>query len=436
MNGTVYVYKVAAVNAAGPGAKSNGVTAAPATVPSPPLLTATTPGNGSVTVTWNPANANGSPITNYRVYRAAGTGSVVTPGPATLLTTLGNVTTFTDSSVTNGMVYDYRITAVNGLGDGLGSNIGTAVPTPVSYGAASWWSGLCDANSWNPKAAQQGWLGEGAHPLGASYLGVAVCGPRPGTDAAPAIAWNRPGLPVMNEWDSNEYAFRFMSQVYGVTPYAAAPKDVVRNYAAGAGGALQFVANGTAGTAPEAGDVISFDNANGVGLVGVVGWAGLDANGNGEIRLVAQNDAGAGWRRLSVVNWSVLAFNGNTAVRLAPRPAGPRHGRRRPDTDPRRALGSGQPDGGRPAPHDAEPAEHDTPAASALSAARALVRCGGRIPPGCPEAKDQTLRHRAWMGSALRPRSSRAEESLRGVLPCRALAAAALRAERTWGCSR
>ena len=149
----------------------------------------------------------------------------------------------------------------------------------------------------------------------------------------------------MGEWDSSEYAFRFMSQVYGVTPYAAAPKDVVRDYAAaGAGGALQFVANGTAGTAPAPGDVISFDNPNGVGLVGVVGWAGLDANGNGEIRLVAQNDTGAGWRRLTVVGWSVGGFNGNT-------PYGWLH-------DPQ-GRGSGA--GGGPPPPPAERSNPDNP---------------------------------------------------------------------------
>jgi hypothetical protein len=41
-----------------------------------------------------------------------------------------------------------------------------------------------------------------------------VCGPRPGADAAPSVAWNRAGQAV-SEWDSAEYAFRFMAQVYG-----------------------------------------------------------------------------------------------------------------------------------------------------------------------------------------------------------------------------
>ena len=46
-----------------------------------------------------------------------------------------------------------------------------------------------------------------------------------------------------------------MAQVYGVSAYAAAAKDVVRNYTSGAGGGLQFVANGTHGSLPQPGDV-------------------------------------------------------------------------------------------------------------------------------------------------------------------------------------
>jgi hypothetical protein len=138
-----------------------------------------------------------------------------------------------------------------------------------------------------------------------------VCGPRPGADAAPSVAWNRAGQAV-SEWDSAEYAFRFMAQVYGVTAYAAAAKDVARNYTSGAGGGLQFVANGTNGALPQPGDVISFDNPNGIGLVGIVGWVSADASGNGALRMIAENDTGFGWRPLTITNWSVQTFFQNT----------------------------------------------------------------------------------------------------------------------------
>jgi fibronectin type 3 domain-containing protein len=305
-NGTTYAYRVAAVNVAGESARSNQRTAIPATVPSAPVVTATTALNGSVTVIWSAPPANGSAITGYRLYRAVGTGNSM------LLTTLGNTTSYVDTAVTNLTIYDYRVTAVNALGEGPLSNIGTAVPASTTYGAPGWWNGDCDATWWNPRAQALGWQGEGAHRLGAAYLGIPVCGPAPGNDAAPLVSWGRGGQ-AMNEWDASEYVLRFMDQVYGVAPYAASPMNVVRAYAPGAGGGLQFVANGTAGSPPKPGDVISFDNANGVGLVAVVGWIELDANGTGKARIIAQNDTGGGWRRLDVTNWNVQGFGGNTA---------------------------------------------------------------------------------------------------------------------------
>jgi hypothetical protein len=97
-----------------------------------------------------------------------------------------------------------------------------------------------------------------------------------------------------------------------VTAYAAAAKDVARNYTSGAGGGLQFVANGTNGALPQPGDVISFDNPNGIGLVGIVGWVSADASGNGALRMIAENDTGFGWRPLTITNWSVQTFFQNT----------------------------------------------------------------------------------------------------------------------------
>jgi hypothetical protein len=52
-----------------------------------------------------------------------------------------------------------------------------ATPATDSLPTPSWWNGACDSGNY-----------AGAHPLGASYRGVPVCGPRPGADHAP----NRP----------------------------------------------------------------------------------------------------------------------------------------------------------------------------------------------------------------------------------------------------
>jgi hypothetical protein len=55
-------------------------------------------------------------------------------GGETLLTTLGNVTTWTDSSAANNTTYYYRVSAVNSAGEGPGSNELSATPTKKGGG--------------------------------------------------------------------------------------------------------------------------------------------------------------------------------------------------------------------------------------------------------------------------------------------------------------
>src|SRR5205807_765017 len=98
---------------------------APPTPPSAPQNLAATGGNAQVTLTWQaPASNGGSPITNYRIYR--GTSS----NGETLKATIGNVLTYTDTSVTNGVTYYYQVSAVNGAGEGPRSNEASATPSP------------------------------------------------------------------------------------------------------------------------------------------------------------------------------------------------------------------------------------------------------------------------------------------------------------------
>ena len=94
-----------------------------ATAPGAPTLNSATAGNGQVTLGWSaPASDGGSAITGYKVYRGT------TSGGETLLTTLGNVLTYTNTGLTNGQTYYYKVSAVNAVGEGSLSNERSATP--------------------------------------------------------------------------------------------------------------------------------------------------------------------------------------------------------------------------------------------------------------------------------------------------------------------
>jgi fibronectin type 3 domain-containing protein len=297
-----YYYKVSALNAVGVSPRSNELPTFVPTGPGVPTLEPAEAGNASVTLHWAPpADGGGSAITAYKVFRTGPFGSEA------LLATLGPVTQYTDNLVANDKLYAYRVSAANIAGDGAKSVDRSAVPAAVRFGRPAWWDGVCDAGRWNPHAATLGWTG-GAYELGASYLGIPVCGPRPGDNSAPTLPWNRTG-PQQSEWDSAELAFRFMAQAYEVTPYAAVPENVVRSYTPASGGSLVAIDNtGAAGVVPLPGDIISFDSQTTTGNVVVVATTDVDASGNGTLTVLSQNDTPSGWRTIQVTTWVVRGF--------------------------------------------------------------------------------------------------------------------------------
>lgn len=91
--------------------------------PSAPVLGRAVARDGMLGLRWSaPVSDGGSEMTGYRIYRGT------EHGGETLLAQVGNVTSYTDSSVANGTEYFYEVSAVNRVGESSFSNERVATP--------------------------------------------------------------------------------------------------------------------------------------------------------------------------------------------------------------------------------------------------------------------------------------------------------------------
>lgn len=139
-NGQTYYYAVAAENAVGEGAASDGVAATPTavfTVPGPPVRLSASGGDRRVTLTWEPPVDNGgSPVSRYSVYRG------LFIGGEAFLEEVRNELTYADVGLQNGQTYFYRVAAATSIGEGAKSDSLGAVPhsvpdPPIALSAAA-----------------------------------------------------------------------------------------------------------------------------------------------------------------------------------------------------------------------------------------------------------------------------------------------------------
>jgi Big-like domain-containing protein/fibronectin type III domain protein len=94
-------------------------------VPAAPHVTATfdaCPVATAVVLAWSTPDDRGSPISSYNVYRRTGNAGSFAP----LATVGGNVNTYTDGTIDPAQTYFYRVTAVNGQGEGAACGEATA----------------------------------------------------------------------------------------------------------------------------------------------------------------------------------------------------------------------------------------------------------------------------------------------------------------------
>ena len=155
-NGHRYSVTMRAVNAVGGGAASPAVQATPFGLPGGVQGFLASPGAGNVTLTWDPVDDNGSPITAYNLIRwsARSEGSIL----ASYQTT---ATSYTVPSLANGTHY-FTIEATNIAGTGLRSNprtsamVGSALPAAPTVDTLSLRpdaSGHLATLTWSPGAA-------------------------------------------------------------------------------------------------------------------------------------------------------------------------------------------------------------------------------------------------------------------------------------------
>jgi len=108
--------------------KSGTIQAGTLTVPSAPQNLIAVPGDTQISLSWQlPSNNGGASVSSYRLYRGTSSGS------ESLLIILGNVSSYQNTALTNGITYYYQVSAINAIGEGQRSNEAAGIPATISW---------------------------------------------------------------------------------------------------------------------------------------------------------------------------------------------------------------------------------------------------------------------------------------------------------------
>ncbi|MEA2576008.1 MAG: hypothetical protein QOH93_3306, partial [Chloroflexia bacterium] len=182
------------------------------------------------------------------------------------------------------------------------------VAGPMMAGAAAnlpappWWNGVCNRVNYRNE------LHVDSFPLGSGYRGLVPCGPRPGKEGDRVVRFF-PGAWGEYEFQCVELCMRFMKLAYDIDPYQGNGSQVVSNFATRTKmkdrGKLKIIPNGNAAPAPVPGDVLSYGPTTVVGHTSICIESNVDAQGNGTITVLEQNNSQQGRQMLPVKRWQV-----------------------------------------------------------------------------------------------------------------------------------
>ncbi len=122
-NGTLYYFRVSAVNTVGSGATTSNVSATPSTTASAPTSLIATPGNTQVSLAFTAGSNGGSSISDYLIEYSTNSGS----SWSTYAHTATSISPVVITGLTNYTSYIFRLTPINGNGNGATSAASSAV---------------------------------------------------------------------------------------------------------------------------------------------------------------------------------------------------------------------------------------------------------------------------------------------------------------------
>jgi len=171
-NGTAYFYTVAAVNATGASAQSSQASATPAGAPAAPTGLTATAGNAQIALSWTASTG----ATSYNLYRSTTSGGEGTTAYATGITTAS----YTNTGLTNGTAYFYKVAAVNAAGTSAQSPEATGTPSSGSGGSTSGSASIdCGGSASSPFVADADFTGGSTGSTTSTILTPYVSSPVP-----------------------------------------------------------------------------------------------------------------------------------------------------------------------------------------------------------------------------------------------------------------